>query len=71
MHRIRKVVPSEFALGVKLNAGDYVGGKLGDDDARNHLLEIASWGLIDWIEISGGDYENPGELNKRFALMKR
>ncbi|KLO14364.1 FMN-linked oxidoreductase [Schizopora paradoxa] len=64
VHQIREVVPSDFALGIKLNAGDYVGGELGNGDAKNHLLEIASWGLVDWIEISGGDYENPDFMAK-------
>ncbi len=50
-------------MGIKLNAGDYVVGGFDDADAKSHLLEIASWGLVDWIEISGGDYENPGKLN--------
>ncbi|KLO14392.1 FMN-linked oxidoreductase [Schizopora paradoxa] len=63
VRRIREVVPSDFALGIKLNAGDYIGGELGED-AKNHLLEIASWGLVDWIEISGGDYENPDFMAK-------
>lgn len=51
-------------MGVKLNAGDYVGGGFTDADAnaKSHLLEIASWGHVDWIEISGGDYEKPGKL---------
>jgi hypothetical protein len=26
-----------------------------------HLTEIAQWQLFDIIEVSGGDYENPGQ----------
>lgn len=64
LHRIvkdiRSALPSEFIIGVKLNAADY---KSDDDDeerALNHLRAIASWGMVDFIEISGGDYEDPG-----------
>jgi len=59
VHRIREIVPSDFAVGIKVNAGDYVVSGFDNADAKRHLLEIASWGLVDWIEISGGDYENP------------
>jgi len=49
-----------------LNAVDYAGGTTRDRDATvdadlplKHFLEVASWGSVDFIEISGGDYENP------------
>ena len=60
---IRKVVPKEFVLGVKLNAGDYASSSTGDTmsslekRAIGHILSIAEWGSVDFIEISGGDYE--------------
>ncbi|KII87794.1 hypothetical protein PLICRDRAFT_111699 [Plicaturopsis crispa FD-325 SS-3] len=70
LHRIinavRAAVPTRFALGLKVNASDYVGAVVGegiDSDitivALNHVREIASWGGVDFIEISGGDYEDP------------
>jgi hypothetical protein len=31
--------------------------------ALEHVRTIALWGHIDFIEISGGDYENPGEAS--------
>lgn len=62
---IRGVVPEDFVIGIKLNAADYVHrspGSDGDDEARvlGHVKEIAGWETVDFIEISGGSYENPG-----------
>ncbi|KAJ7211339.1 hypothetical protein GGX14DRAFT_624355 [Mycena pura] len=31
---------------------------------RLHSRTIASWGLVDFVEISGGDYEKPGWTNQ-------
>jgi 2,4-dienoyl-CoA reductase-like NADH-dependent reductase (Old Yellow Enzyme family) len=64
---IRSIVPSNFVLGIKINAADYVTTEFDDQnpalhDALHHIRIIASWGLIDFIEISGGDYENPGTI---------
>jgi hypothetical protein len=28
--------------------------------ALEHVLALANWGTVDFIDISGGDYENPG-----------
>ena len=61
MFAIRACVAKEFVLGIKLNAGDYVDGQAHDDlRALDHVRSIAAWGCVDFIEISGGDYENPG-----------
>lgn len=54
---IRKVVPASFCVGIKLNSAD-VGGL----DNMEEVLEqigIISKEQIDFIEISGGSYENP------------
>ncbi|KAI0251171.1 hypothetical protein BJV78DRAFT_1392551 [Lactifluus subvellereus] len=65
---IRKVLPRTFVLGIKLSSSDYVGaGSLheaqaeqeAEDRALSHVVDIARWDMIDFIEISGGDYENP------------
>jgi len=55
------VVPANFVLGIKLNATDYVLGDNAADEARclGHIREVASWKMVDFIEISGGNYENP------------
>lgn len=64
---IRKVVPKDFVVGIKLNAGDYTTADSDDptltpkeERAMNHMKQIAQWGGVDFIEISGGDYEAIG-----------
>lgn len=58
------VLPDDFVLGIKLNAADYVEGSTSSTPEGNrvvqHFREMVSWGLLDFIEISGGDYEDPG-----------
>ncbi|KIL00311.1 hypothetical protein PAXRUDRAFT_8275 [Paxillus rubicundulus Ve08.2h10] len=65
---IRDVVPRDFVVGIKINSADYVssGGKPSDETvlkdiqhALDHIRSIAQWGTIDFVEISGGDYESP------------
>ena len=69
MTAIREVLPRPFVLGIKLNSSDYVGAgsvhnsqaeEEAEDSAVAHVVDIARWDMIDFIEISGGDYENPG-----------
>ncbi|KAF8521006.1 hypothetical protein JB92DRAFT_2892414 [Gautieria morchelliformis] len=55
---IRGVTPAHFILGIKLNAGDYVLGGISEEGALGHVKQIGLLG-VDFIEISGGDYENP------------
>ncbi|KAF8314969.1 FMN-linked oxidoreductase [Clavulina sp. PMI_390] len=63
--RIRAVVPPEHLVGIKLNAADYVQGGLTEEEALEHLRVIANLrttdgrACVDFIEISGGDYETP------------
>ena len=66
---IRAVLPRPFVLGVKLSSSDYIGAgsvldpraeEEAEDRAVAHIVEVAQWDLIDFIEVSGGDYENPG-----------
>jgi hypothetical protein len=62
-------------LGVKINAADYIDHLTNDPLKRErdlkggaeayamkHVCTMAQWSNIDFIEISGGDYEDPGEL---------
>ncbi|KAI0066807.1 FMN-linked oxidoreductase [Artomyces pyxidatus] len=67
---IRAVVPSQFIVGVKVSSADYVEAgsspsvDTGIEDAieeraLGHVIEISTWEMVDFIEISGGDYENP------------
>jgi 2,4-dienoyl-CoA reductase-like NADH-dependent reductase (Old Yellow Enzyme family) len=66
---IRPHVPSDFVLGIKINSADYVdrGSDVpadaeGEKRAIEHIRTIASWRCVDFIEITGGNYENPGEF---------
>ncbi len=43
---IRAVLPKPFVLGVKISS--------------SLVVEVARWDMVDFIEVSGGDYENPG-----------
>lgn len=81
---IRGVLPRPFVLGVKLNSSDYVGASSAhdpraeeeaEDRAVAHVVEIGRWDMIDFIEVSGGDYESPGttfvHYSFRFLFTKR
>ena len=60
---VRRNVPKDFVVGVKLNSADFIDRKTvvtSDESALQHVRDIVSWGLIDFMEISGGDYESPG-----------
>ncbi|SGY50389.1 BQ5605_C001g00880 [Microbotryum silenes-dioicae] len=64
---IRSEIPfsTGFALGIKLNSSDYVKGGLTEEDALDHVRWIAEHGGVDFIEISGGTYENPAMLGDK------
>ena len=47
-------------MGIKLNAGDYILGGISEAGAFEHVRQISLL-EVDFIEISGGDYENPSE----------
>ncbi|KAF8888590.1 hypothetical protein BD779DRAFT_1611297 [Infundibulicybe gibba] len=64
---IRGATPRDFILGIKINAADYTDFDIDGEIAIEHIRSIASWGGVDFIEISGGDYEKPA----RQALFSR
>lgn len=57
---VRAMVPTSFVLGIKLNAADFVTSGTSEELALTQLRDISDWPGVDFIEISGGDYENPG-----------
>ncbi|KAH9482397.1 NADH-dependent flavin oxidoreductase iccG [Psilocybe cubensis] len=65
--QIRESTESNFVVSIKLNAADYINRESSQADslteaeqvALQHLITIADWGLVDIVEISGGDYEKP------------
>lgn len=57
LRAIKKEVPSSFSICIKLNSADIVGAE-NLEESLEQLGLIAKEG-IDFIEISGGSYENP------------
>ncbi|KAF4564679.1 hypothetical protein EYR36_002617 [Pleurotus pulmonarius] len=67
LSRIREEAPPQFIVGIKLNAGDYATSG-SEDCALEHVRKLVASRLVDFIEISGGDYENPGQLFNTILL---
>jgi hypothetical protein len=55
-------------VGVKLNSGDYVHGGFSEERSLEHVRAISGWNMIDFIEVSGGDYEDPRMLRRSLVL---
>ncbi|KAG5732240.1 NADH oxidase [Termitomyces sp. T112] len=70
LHRIvsgiRSTTPEEFIIGIKLNAADYAthGDANAYDRVLDHFEAISQWKLVDFIEVSGGDYEKPDFMTR-------
>jgi 2,4-dienoyl-CoA reductase-like NADH-dependent reductase (Old Yellow Enzyme family) len=66
---IRVAVPDpSFMLGVKLNAADFSKGKLiGEKDVQKLAVMLHNFG-IDFIELSGGTYEECPWLEDKVIL---
>lgn len=59
--RVRERVSSQFAVGVKLNAGDFVKGGLMPADAAQ-VMRWLDQRELDFIELSGGTFERPASF---------
>ncbi|KAJ7483460.1 hypothetical protein FB451DRAFT_1350565 [Mycena latifolia] len=70
---IRAELPSDFILGLKINAADYAESNIAGEvsPALDHVRAIATWGSVDFIEISGGDYEKPDFLTTSASASAR
>lgn len=68
---IRAILPSSFALGVKLNSADFSTGGLTEGEAQDQIRWINEHGGIDFIEISGGTYEAPVMMIGKESTRKR
>lgn len=55
---IRKACGEDFIIGVKINSDDYVEGGFNQEESAKVIKKMTELG-IDFIEISGGSYENP------------
>ena len=67
---IRAVVQPEFLVGLKLNSADFQKGGFDETDSIQVVQKMAELG-IDFIEISGGNYENPEMLSTKASSQKR
>ncbi|KAJ5668929.1 hypothetical protein N7462_009999 [Penicillium macrosclerotiorum] len=56
LSEIRKVVPSTFCIGIKINSADHSSATFEDTMTQIKLLVEAG---VDFMEISGGTYEDP------------
>ena len=69
-HAIRAVVLPEFLVGLKLNSADFQKGGFDETDSIQVVQKMAELG-IDFIEISGGNYESPEMLSAKASTQKR
>ena len=69
-HTIRAVVQPEFLVGLKLNSADFQKGGFDETDSIQVVQKMAELG-IDFIEISGGNYESPEMLTAKASTQKR
>lgn len=73
---IRKVIPLPFSLSIKMNSADFQKGGLTPEDVLDMVRAIAYHpAKVDFIEISGGDYESPammgGQKHQRQSTKMR
>lgn len=68
---IRALVPDKsFSIGIKLNSVEFQEGGFTPEDCRDLCVELEKNGL-DWVELSGGTYEEFGFYHKKESTKKR
>ena len=69
VHEIRDVCPPPYCLSVKLNSADYMSeGGLSQDEGLEQVRWLVECGMVDFVEISGGNAENKtSKLHNSFA----
>ncbi len=67
---IRAVVRPEFLVGLKLNSADFQKGGFDESDSIQVVQKMSQLG-IDFIEISGGNYESPAMMSNKASTQKR
>ena len=67
---IRQAVQAEFLVGVKLNSADFQKGGVDEMESVQVVQKLSELG-IDFIEISGGNYESPEMLTAKASTQKR
>lgn len=67
---IRQAVSDKFLVGVKLNSADFQKGGFDESESVQVIAKLSELG-IDFIEVSGGNYESPAMLNNKKSSQKR
>lgn len=67
---IRAVVGKDFLVGAKLNSADFQKGGFDERESVQVVQKLSEMG-IDFIEISGGNYESPEMLAEKTGTQKR
>ncbi|MCB4227599.1 NADH:flavin oxidoreductase/NADH oxidase family protein [Mannheimia haemolytica] len=67
---IRATVGKDFLVGVKLNSADFQKGGFDEQDSLQVVATLSQLG-IDFIEISGGNYESPAMLAEKASTRNR
>ena len=67
---IRQAVQADFLVGVKLNSADFQKGGFDETESVQVVQKLSELG-IDFIEISGGNYESPEMLTAKASTQKR
>lgn len=67
---IKNAVGKEFLVGVKLNSADFQKGGFDENESILVVEKLSNLG-IDFIEISGGNYESPQMLSEKKSTQKR
>lgn len=67
---IHLAVSDKFLVGVKLNSADFQKGGFDESESVQVIAKLGELG-IDFIEISGGNYESPAMLNTKPSSQQR
>ena len=61
---IRAAVGKDFLVGVKLNSADFQKGGFDESESVQVVQKLSEMG-IDFIEVSGGNYESPQNARRQ------
>lgn len=67
---IREAVQPDFLVGLKLNSADFQKGGFDESESVQTVQKMSELGM-DFIEISGGNYESPQMLAEKASTQKR
>ncbi|WP_434321789.1 NADH:flavin oxidoreductase/NADH oxidase family protein [Haemophilus influenzae] len=67
---IRAAVGKDFLVGIKLNSADFQKGGFDESESVRVVQKLSEMG-IDFIEVSGGNYESPQMLAAKDSTRKR